>query len=202
MNASFLEKASPLSGIVTVVLLVYGLALIKPTDYFPTPERATEIFSENPARIQQGATAAGFYSVVFLLWFVSSVFNGLSQGSENSIAPAFALGGGIVLAIGLMLANGIFWFAAGRASRAGGMSPETAVIFYDLIQVFLSNVISIGLAVFIGATGIGSLQTHLFPIWLGWASLILAIGLLTPFHYIFEGLGFIWILAASIALYK
>lgn len=201
--ASFIEKVSPLSGVVAVLLLTYGLILIRPTDYFPSPERAVEIFTQNPTQLQRGALIGGFYSVVFLLWFTSDVFKSLVQNNgSNSFAPALALTGGVILAVGLMLSNGIFWVVAGRVIRAGGIDTESAVIFYDLIQIFLSNILTIGLALFIGATGFGSLQTNLLPVWLGWTSLVFAIGLLTPYHYIFEGLALIWILIASITLYR
>lgn len=205
MNSSlvdFIEKVSPLSGVVAVALVVYGFALMKPMDYFPTPERAAEIFNQNPGQLYRGALVGGFYGVVFLFWFASVVFKSLSRRIDgDSFIPALALVGGIILAVGIMTANGIFWVAAARVRRTGEMRPETAVIYYDLIQIFLSNVITIGLTMLIGATGLGSLQSHLFPAWLGWISLILAIGLLTPFHYIFEVLGLIWILAASILLF-
>jgi hypothetical protein len=198
----YIEKVSPLSGVVAVALVVYGFVLIKPMDYFPTPERAAEIFNQNPGQLYRGALVGGFYGVVFLLWFASVVFKRLSQGiNGESFIPALALVGGIILAVGIMTANGLFWVAADRVRRTGGMRPESAVIYYDLIQIFLSNVITIGLMMLIGATGLGSLQTHLFPVWLGWISVILAIGLLTPFHYVFEVLGLIWVLAASILLF-
>lgn len=198
---SFLEKISPWTGLVFAGVFVYGMMLIKPTDYFPSPERAAEIFTSNPAQIQRGALAGGFYSVFFLVWFISELFKRLTRaGNDASFAPAFMLAGGIILAVSVMVASGIFWVAAGRASREGGMSPESAVIYYDMIQLFLSNLISIGLAILIGGAGLGMLQYGLFPAWLGWISLVFTVGLLTPYHYVFEGIGVIWIALVSVLL--
>jgi len=199
---SMIGKVSPLSGVVAIALVVYGFILVNPMDYYPIPERAAEIFNQNPRQIYQGAMIGGFYAIIFLIWFVSDIYKNLSQRTNgDSFLPALAFAGGIILAVGLMTANGILMIGAGRASRTGGLSPESAAILYDLAQLFLSNVISLGLAMLIGATGLGSLQTHLLPAWFGWIGLILAIGLLTPYHYIFEALGLIWMFAASILLF-
>ncbi len=73
---------------------------------------------------------------------------------------------------------------------------------HDLYSVLLAGVISFGLAAFIGATGIISLRTRLFPAWLGWASVVFAVGLMTPLHFIFEGLAIIWIVVVSLLLYQ
>lgn len=200
--SAMIGKVSPLSGAIAIALVVYGFILVKPMDYYPTPESAAEIFNQNPGQIYQGAKIGGFYAVIFLIWFISDIFKNLSQSTgTDSFIPAFALAGGILLAVGLMTANGILMIGAGRASRANGLSLESAVILYDLAQLFLSNVISLGLAMLIGATGLGALQTQLLPAWFGWVSLILAIGLLTPYHYIFEALGLIWVFAASVLLF-
>jgi hypothetical protein len=202
VNALRFENLAPLGGIVMVVLMVIGFLLIWPLDYFPSAERALEIFSEDPPRVQRGALLAGFYSVVFLLLFAGSVFSALRNAPGGSgIMAAFALGGGVVTAIGMAIGCGIIWVAAARAGRIGDLTPEAALIMNDLSLVMLANVLSFGLAVFIGATGIGSLQTNLFPAWFGWISVVFAIGLLSPVHYIFEGLAFIWIPVVSIWLY-
>jgi hypothetical protein len=202
MTASRLEKFAPLTGIIMVVLSLIGIVLIGAFDYFPTADRALEIFSENPARVQRGAIFVGFYSVIFLIWFSGSVFNALGSGERKSGRLAvIAFAGGVVCAIALAIGSGIIWVAAARAGRIGNLTPETALIMNDLSLVMLANVLTVGLAVFIGATGIGSLRIGLFPAWFGWVSVVFAVGLLTPFHYIFEGLAFIWIIVLSIKLY-
>jgi len=200
MNNALFERLAPFSGIVMVVLWVIAIVLTSPLEYFPTQERAFEILSENATRIQRGALIGGFYSLVFLLWFAGSVFSALRE-SEGSRLAAIAFGGAVVCAIGMAVGFGILWVAAARAVRPGGLNPDAAVIMYDLSTVMLASVVSIGLAVFIGATGIGSLRTGLFPAWFGWVSVVFAIGLLTPIHYIFEGLSGIWVILASLLLF-
>ena len=55
---------------------------------------------------------------------------------------------------------------------------------FDSWGHMMGQMLAISLAVFIGATAIVSLRFALFPSWFGWASALVAIGLLTPFAYI------------------
>lgn len=202
MESLTVERIAPLSGIVMVVLSIIGLILIRSFDYFPTAERALEIYSENPTRVQRGAILGGFYAVVFLVLFSGTIFSALYKGEGGSgWLAASALGGGVVTAIGMAIGSGIIWVAAARAGRIGDLTPEAALIMNELSLVMQANVLSFGLAVFIGATGIGALQTQLFPPWFGWLSIVFAVGLLSPIHYIFEGLAYIWIAVVSIWLF-
>lgn len=202
MEPLTLERIAPLSGIVMVVFSIVGLILIGSFDYFPTAERALEIFSDKPDRVQRGALIIGFYGVVFLLLFSGTIFNALRNGEAGSgWLAASVLGGGVVTAIGMAIGSGIIWVAAARAGRIGDLTPEAALIMNELGLVMLANLLSVGLAVFIGATGIGALQTHFLPSWFGWLSVVFAIGLLSPIHYIFEGLAFVWIAVVSIWLF-
>lgn len=203
MNAIFLERLAPLAGIAAVALLIFGIYLTRPFDYYPSAARAHEFFSSDPARIQRGTRYPGFIGPLLIIVFCGSIFGALNKlGSDGGLIASIALAGGIITAIGLAIGNGILYFAATRAGRQGGISPDAAQLLYDFsTTVAMANILTIGLALMIGATGIGALRTQLFPAWFGWASLVLTAGLLTPFHYIFEGLAFIWIIGASVLLF-
>ena len=60
--------------------------------------------------------------------------------------------------------------------------------------------VSVGLAAWIGATGIAAIRTGLLPDWLGWASVAIAVGLMTPLHGPLEGIALVWIVLASVLL--
>ncbi len=60
---------------------------------------------------------------------------------------------------------------------------------------------AISLAVFIGATAVVSIRAAVFPTWFGWASALVAFGLLTPVAYIVLALAVVWLLVVSIWLY-
>jgi len=202
MDYSRIERLAPLTGIAFVALLVAGYILMGTADYFPTQDRALEIFSANSDQVQLGALLGGFIGTVFLVWFVGCLSNALHKKSNRGDRlAAIAFGGGIIIAISIALALAIIWIAAARAGRPGGISGETAVIYYDLYSTIMAAVVSSGLAILIGAAGIASLRTRLFPAWFGWASIVVAVGLLSPIHYIFEAVALAWILVVSIMLF-
>lgn len=198
------ETLAPLSGIAMVGALVTGHLLSGGFGgYRATAARALESASQNPDRVYIGTLLAGFYGAILLIWFSGSVFNALREREAGKgRLSTIAFGGGIVSAIALALGYGIFRHAAARADIPEGLSPEAAGIMHDLYSVLLAGVLSLGLAAFIGATGIVSLRTRVFAPWMGWTSVVFAIGLLTPLHFIFEGLAVIWIAAVSILLYR
>ncbi len=204
MSVDRLSKWAPLSGIVMVVLWVVGiLDVTSGFGYTATPAQALHRFSQDPVRVQRGALLAGYLAPVFLIWFAGSLFSALREGeAESGPLPAIAFGGGVVCSIALVLGYGVLWVAATRAGRVGSLSADYAVVMNDLYSIVLANVLSVGLVAFIGATGIASLRSGIFPAWLGWVSVVFGLGLLTPIHWIFEGLSTIWVIVVSLLLYK
>lgn len=202
MNDNRLEMLAPLTGVIMVVLMMAGALLVNAFDYFPKADRAVEIFSQNSNRVAIGGLV-GAISAIFLAWFAGSVFSALREREGGSgRLSMIAFGGGVFCAIGMAIGYMVIYTAGARAGRPGGIGPEQAVMMYDLYTAILGGVVSVGLAVFIGAAGAVSLRTKLFPTWLGWASVVFAVGLLTPLNYIFEGLALIWMIVVSIRLYR
>jgi len=198
-----MARFAPLTGILAVGLVIVGIALMGASDYFPTADRALEIVASNPAPVYVGALLVGLYGGFFLLWFCGSLYDALRQqeGGSGRLAT-ISLGGGVVTVIGLAISASIIWVAAARADRPGGISADQARLLYDLYTTLAATVVSMGLAAFTGAAGIVALRTRLFPAWLGWTSVVIAIGLLTPVHYIFEAVAFLWIAGLSVLLYQ
>ena len=52
------------------------------------------------------------------------------------------------------------------------------------------------------AAALVALRTGVFPAWLAWVSVVLAVGLLTPLNYIFMGFALLWVLIVSILLFR
>ena len=204
MGTDRLESLAPLSGIVMVGVLVTGHVLSGGFGgYQATAEKAIESVSQDPTRVYVGTLLAGFYAVILLIWFAGSLFSALRarEGGAGHLST-IAFGGGVISAVALALGYGVFRQAVARAGIPGGLGLDAATVMHALYSVLLAGVLSVGLAAFIGATGIVSLRTQLFPTWLGWTSVAMAIGLMTPLHFIFEGLAIIWIAIVSILLYQ
>jgi hypothetical protein len=58
--------------------------------------------------------------------------------------------------------------------------PAAAAALNDLSSIIVGIATPVALAVFVASTGIVSIATGVLPRWLGWLSLLLALGLLIP----------------------
>jgi hypothetical protein len=203
MNNSRLEKLAPLTGVVAVVLIIIGAALIGALVWLPSADRAVEIFSDNPIRVSAGGYA-GLISAIFMIWFAGSVYSALREreGGTGRLSLV-AFGGGV--ASGVVLAAGFsFVMVSGaRAEAGGGISPAEAVALYDLYSSVFAGMFNITMVVFIGATAAVSLRKAVFPAWFGWVSVLIAFGLLILFiGYIVLAPALVWLLVVSIWLYR
>lgn len=196
-----LARVMPLSGIAAVVLLGVGFSLTGAFVYRQSASQAVEIFSADSARVQLGGLI-GLYAVFFLMVFAASVAGAVRDATQDAGLAAAALAGGIVVALGVAFGLAFLDSAAGHAVAEGAISGETADVLYRLYREMFAGLLSIGLAVWIGATGLAALRSDLLPSWLGSASLVAAVGLLTPLHPLFEGLTLAWIVAVSVLLHR
>ena len=55
--------------------------------------------------------------------------------------------------------------------------------------------------VLVGAIALISLRELVFPTWFGWLSVVITLGLLSPFGYAVIGIAVVWLFAVSIWLY-
>lgn len=210
MNVATVRRLGPLSGILAAAVFGVGAALSARGGYFPTAEEANDFITGESPRVLAGTIVGGFYGTFFLIWFAGAVAAALRKAEERrgdgevraAGLSSIALGGGIVAALGLSLSSAVLWVAAARVDRPGGLTVGEAVVLFDVYATIGATVISVGLAAWIGATGLASLETRLFPAWVGWTSIAFAVGLLSPVHYIFEGLAAAWIVVVSALLYR
>ncbi|UCD42766.1 MAG: hypothetical protein JSV69_03925 [Chloroflexota bacterium] len=201
MNKSRLDRLVPLTGAVAVMLLVIGVITFNYYEFLPPGEELADFLNNNASQVAAGGYI-GSLAAFFLIWFTGSVRSALveHEGGTGRLSTV-AFGGGIAAAIVLGISF-IGIFAVGlRASAPGGMTAVGAVSMYDFWAQLTGQLFSIFMAVLISATAIVSLRSGLFPSWFGWLSVIVAIGLLTPFAYVLLAVAFIWVLVVSIWLY-
>jgi hypothetical protein len=201
MNESRLERLAPLTGAISVVLLVIGILAFNYYEFLPPAEKIAEFLNGNASQVSAGGYI-GSLAAFFLIWFAGSVRSTLleREGGSGQLST-IAFGGGLAASVALGISF-IGIFAAGlRASAAGGITPIGAISMYDFWTQLTGQLFSIFMAVFIGATAALSLRSGLFPAWFGWVSVLIAVGLLTPFAYAMLAFALIWLLVVSIWLY-
>jgi hypothetical protein len=201
MNESRLERLSPLTGAASVVLMVIGVLVFNYYEFLPPAEKIAEFLNGNASLVSTGGYI-GALAAFFLIWFTGSLRSALinREGGTGQLST-IAFGGGLAASIALGISF-IGIFAAGlRAGAPEGISPIGAVSMYDFWTQLTGQLFSIFMAVFIGATAALSLRSGFFPAWFGWVSVLVAVGLLTPFAYAMLAIAFAWLLVVSIWLY-
>ncbi len=202
MRESRFEKYAPLSGLIGTLLLMAAAALYGVFEYLPASDELQEIVSENDTRVYLSGYI-GTVAAFFLIWFAGSVYSALRKvDSDRGRLSMLAFGGGIAAGLTVALGFSIIVTAGARAGAAGGISAIEAVTLNDVYGQILGGTYAVSMAVFIGATGAVSLRSDLFPNWFGWASVIVAVGLLTPFAYAVLALALVWLILMSIWLYQ
>lgn len=201
MNESRLERMAPLSGVVSAGLLIIGVLLFNYYTFLPPAEDLAGFLNNNASMVSAGGYV-GSLAAFFLIWFVGSLRGKLIEyESGKSQLSAIAFGGGIASAVVLGISF-IGIFAAGlRAGGPGGITAVGAVSMYDFWTQLTGQLFAIFMAVLISATAVVALRSSLFPAWFGWVSIIVAIGLISPFAYAVLALAFLWLVIVSIWLY-
>lgn len=202
MNTSRIERFAPLSGAISMLFLILASGLLGVYDYLPSADRLLDFFSSNSTKtIVVGYL--GLFSAVFMLWFAGSVHASFTAreggaGRMSMIAFAGCVASAIVLGAGFTAVLAI----GARAGAPEGLDAIQAVTLYDFYGTLLGQMGAFTFAVFIGATGVLSFQTTIFPAWFGWASVLIAIGLVSPFGYFVLAFILLWVPGVSISLYR
>jgi len=202
MTESRLERLAPLSGVATVIFMVVGSVLFGFYEYLPAADSLVELGNAHATRIT-AASYIGFLSAVTMLWFSGSLFEYLRQreGAGGRLSM-IAFGGGLGTSVAIAAGFAIMLSFAARAGSAAGIDQAEAIILYDLYGNILGGMTAITLSLLIAATAVLSLRENIFPAWFGYASIIIALGLLTPAAYLVLFVALVWLIYVSIVLYR
>jgi hypothetical protein len=186
---------APLSGLASAAFFVLALALS--TEVGGNSREISEFYSDsgNRAQIQ---TAFFFFAAAFLLlvWFVWTLRNRLmaAEGAPGNLATlAFAAG---MISVPL-------WFVASSAFAAPAFDYEAGEFDVQATQLlgwagygaFVGAQMVFAFTVFVVA--VLSFRTRVFPIWFGWASLIIGLILLFAIAFIPFFFFLAWLAATS-----
>jgi hypothetical protein len=200
---SRLERLAPLTGVVVVVFTVVAFVLAGDSpDFTDDPQAIADYYADDPGKLQ-----VAFYidavGTFFLIWFAGSVRTALrtAEGGLGRLS-AVSFGGAVVAGAMFLAYDAANIAAAFRADEDGAIDPAVAASLWDVGGVFLGMGGAIASAVFVTAAAVVALRRRaVLPVWFAWASVALAIVLVSPFGWV--GLiGFLlWVLIVSVMLY-
>lgn len=194
-------RFAPLTGVAFVALALAGSLTVGQFSYLPATDEIASFFARSSTRVQFGAYLAAV-SAPFLIWFSGSLRSRLraAEGASGRLS-AVAFGGGVAGAATIAVAFAILAAAGARGGTEGGLAPAAATVLYDVYGSLVGLAAPVSLAALVGATSVVALRTDALPSWLAWTSAVVALGLLSPFGYVFIGLAFLWVLTVGLMLF-
>jgi hypothetical protein len=201
MNWARWERFAPLSGIVAVVLWVIGTIVAESTDISEkdTALEVLAVFRSDTNTIIAGGLVFAF-GVVFFIWFLGSLRARLwhAEGGLGRLT-AIAYGSGMLAALCLLFQ--VAPFVQG-AFDEDDLSPGAAQSLQVISEAFFGGT-EITLIPMFFAVGLLTLRTRVFPVWLGWVSLVIALVLvIIPIGW--AGVVFLfplWVIVTSVLLF-
>ena len=183
---------APLTGVVFIVLIIVGFIVTgEPPDANDPVQDIVDFYVDEKNSIEAGVfiLALGTVFFVFFANYLRTVFRETSLSATILVGAAiFAVGGGI---------DGTILIATAEA--ADDIEPASV----QTLQALWDNdfvPFAIGITVFLVSVGLSILRTAVFPKWLGWIVLVLALVSVTPAGFIaFPGTGLL-VLVLSIWL--
>lgn len=200
MPSITLTRLAPLTGVIFVVLLVLSSIIGgEPTDADEATQEVVSWWTENDSENVASGLLGGL-AAAFLVWFGGSVRATLrgAEGEPGRVA-AIAFGGFLFAALGGAMFSA-FQFAA--AETAGDVPAEVTQTLAVLNELFFIP-FAVGVLLAFLATAVCILRHGRLPRWLGFAAILVAIGVILPPPVVFAGLiaAAVWIVVVSVLLF-
>lgn len=194
------SRVAPLSGVLFGVLLIASYLVDPNADFMPPPGDIVSHIQDGPLSVMLGGylrmlAAAG------LVWFAGSLHRSVQRLGDSRLAQ-LAFGGGVMAASLIAIGSAATVAAAERMVVTDSIDPGAAAALFDLAGIAVGNAAPLGFAILIGAAGIAILRSSGSNSWIGWASIIIALGLLSPYGWVLLAAILVWIPAAGIWLYR
>jgi hypothetical protein len=181
------------AGILWAISSVGADIWLNPPDSVGDPARVEQAFLDH----QMAAwimILGSIYVAVAIVFFAAAVQRATNKSAHGSAA----FGGGVLLAVAMIVHQGIGKFAVLSAVHHHDHQSILTLGYFDAVTWLL---LSAGTGAFLLATGIASLQSRAMPTWLSIVTVILGIvGLLGPGAIVFYFLAPVWFIGATIAL--
>jgi len=194
------RNITPLAGALFVVVVIVTFGAVW-GDTPPGDASGPEVISYYQDNGTTGMVAAVMLalSAVPLLVFASAVRERLQATlREGSVLPGVAFGAGIVGAAGFTAAASAHFAVADYADELQPAAAQAVnTIDADLFLAFSTGIVTLVLALSVAA-----LRSTVLPRWAGWAGIVLFVLAFSPAGAVGVPLCVLWILMASILLYR
>jgi hypothetical protein len=198
-------RFAPLTGAIFVVLLIIGFIPLG-GDTPGTDDSAAKILSfyDDHQTKEILAVIAVALAALFLALFAVAIRDYLRNTGGGEFWPTVALVGAAISAAGLFVAGGMHFALIDGANLSHGrtLSPDAIVALNALDNDnFIAFSVPLGIMMF-GAAGAVLKGGAGLPKWMAWVAILLGICFFTPVGFFAFGLTGIWIIIASVMMYR
>jgi hypothetical protein len=197
MQLSRWERLAPLSGVVSVAIIIAVFAIGGSTPEEHDSAAKVQAFYSAHHDKHKALAFIMAIAVPFLLFFASSLRNDLRRAGGTAQLANAAFAGGLLAGMGFAILAAVHLAlaeAAGSANTIGTAQTLNVLDNSDFIPAV------IGVAVLVLAAGASALRHGGLPRWLGWVGVVVGIAAFTPAGFFAFLAGGIWILIASVML--
>ena len=194
------SRVAPLSGVLFGVLLIASYLVDPNTDFMPPPAEIVSHIQDGPLSVMLGAYLR-MLAAAALVWFAGSLHRSIERLGDGRLA-LLAFGGGVMAASLLTTGAAATVAAAERMMVTDSIDPGAAAALLDLAGIAVGNAAPIGFAILIGAAGIAISSVRERISWVGVVSIVIALGLLSPYGWVLLAAILVWVPAAGIWLYR
>jgi hypothetical protein len=198
-------RFAPLTGVIFVVLLVIGFIPLggdtPGTD--DSAAKITSFYSDHQTK-EILAVIAVALAALFLALFAVAIRDYLRDTGGGEFWPTVAMVGAAISVAGLFVAGGmhIALIDGANLSHNRTLSPDAMVALNALDNDnFLAFSVPLGIMMF-GAAGSVLKGGAALPKWLAWVGVVIGIVFFTPVGFIAFALSGIWIIIASVMMYR
>jgi MFS family permease len=199
---------TPTAGILAAITFVVGLAMsANSPDSDDTDAQIISWYADHGHRV--GVIVGAFvlaFCGLFLLWFAAGLRQRLrlAEGPDGRLANV-ALGGAVLLVALLWVGAAAFAAVPGGVSLGGATELSNADVARFVPSAGFASILIFGMfgaIALIDATSIVIMRTGVLPRWLGWLGFVCGVVLLFAVVFLPVIALPIWLIAASIVLYR
>jgi hypothetical protein len=197
MQQSRWERLAPLSGVVSVAIIiaVFAIGGSTPDEH----DKAGKVQAYYILHHDKHAALAFVLAIAipFLLFFASSLRNDLRRaGGTGQLANA-AFAGGVLAAAGFGIVATIHLALAEAASSTNTIASTQPLNVLDNTDFIPA---AAGIGVLVLAAGASAIRHGGLPTWLGWVGVVIGVVVFTPGGFFGFLAGGLWIIISSITL--
>jgi hypothetical protein len=198
-------RFAPLTGAIFVVLLVIGFIPLggNTPDTDASAAKIISFYNDHQTK-EILAIVVVALAALFLAFFAVAIRDYLRDTGGGEFWPTVALVGAALAVAGLFVAGGMHFALVDGANLSHNrtLSPDAMVALNTLDNDnFIAFSAPLGIMLF-GAAGAVLKGGAALPKWMAWVALVLGICFFTPVGFFAFGLTGMWIIVASVLMYR